>query len=405
MSQDARLATVSISRDRISRVGACIALGLLAISGAGCIDLTPRQTTLASDYEVLPTTAFEGKLFVEARLNGAGPFRLLVDTGATGLFLTPHVVQAAALRPLRGRTISIHGAMDRSVGQLVDIDVLETGGLKLHGMRAAVVSDEALVNIERSLGSNFDGAMGMASFADVILEIDFPKGTVAVGRPSAMSYPRERAVRYTGSTPHVTVDFAGQRVECQIDTGSFRTLEVPDLHPLPLSYPPVKDDGRGDSGIGAKTVRSETSQLAGDARLGPVTWHNPPLVRAAEGRIGINALSSSKLAFDQREELVYFLAEQHVAQWDREDPPDPAYKAGFFCALEGDTVRLLEVDPGFALDRAGLRARDVVTTINGAPAASWLMASEGQWGSTLALEVLRDGAEFEAIVTLGPPAE
>src|SRR4051812_30182340 len=88
-----------------------LALVMMAAGLAGCatvIGPAPRKTTLASDRVSLPTAKVPqaAALFVDVRINGQGPFRLLVDTGASCLVLAPRAAAAAGLKPLPGVTVT-----------------------------------------------------------------------------------------------------------------------------------------------------------------------------------------------------------------------------------------------------------------------------------------------------------
>ncbi|MEO5959780.1 MAG: hypothetical protein ABIR80_11725, partial [Opitutaceae bacterium] len=62
---------------RVCFAGVAFALG-------GCVTVAtfnPQQTILAADRVELPTLKGAGPLSIEAKINGVGPFRFVVDTG------------------------------------------------------------------------------------------------------------------------------------------------------------------------------------------------------------------------------------------------------------------------------------------------------------------------------------
>jgi putative serine protease PepD len=82
-------------------------------------------------------------------------------------------------------------------------------------------------------------------------------------------------------------------------------------------------------------------------------------------------------------------------------PPAAAQQAG---VPEGQYVQT--VTPGGPADHAGLRAGDVITTINGDPATSNIQLQEltltRKPGGTVSLGYSRDGSSAKTTVTLGP---
>lgn len=345
-------------------------------------------------------------LWVEARIDGAGPFRLLVDTGCDALALSQHVADAVGLKALPNRTLSIIGSVaDDALARLSRVERVESGGLKLEGLMAVVLADADLTNAANALGGRFDGVLGMAALKDLILEIDFPAHQVTAVRRGTGHYPAARAVPYRGNTPKVTVPIGGKPLVTLIDTGSgMDGFEIPDLDAVPLLYPKIKDDG-GVLGVGKSTVRGESSQLAGTIGLGPITWVNPPVSKAREGRLGVDALNTWKLAIDQQAHLLYFLGEDLRRQWDEGKPSELRFKPGYHARLEGTGLRLLEVDAGGAFDLAGLRAGDVILTVGGVSAVDYVMnraPPEIQNKKTQKMGVRRDSTEFETTVITGP---
>lgn len=367
------------------------------------LSFIPRQTTFATDRVVLESWGdANGELYVDVRINGAGPFSLLVDTGCDCMVLAQHVADAAGLKPLPGITMTmVNAAGINAPAKAVWIERLECGGLKLEGFAAAVHDEAAFAELNVLSGRRFEGAVGMQTLNDVVLEMDLPGRQVTVVRPGAKQYPADRAVGYREIVPMVNVNAGGRKVAMEIDTGSNGGLAVPKLDDVPLVYPKIKSIGGGAVFGKTSGKRGETGQLAGEARLGPVTWVNPPLSGMAHetstGRLGIAALDQWKLAIDQHEHRIYFLGGDLKRAWAEEKPPDQRFELGFFSEIEGNALRLIEVDAGGAADLAGLRAGDLLLTMNGAPAATF---TSGDYRSKL--RVRRDNTEFETTMVMAP---
>lgn len=361
------------------------------------------MTVWAADRVALPTIASPGGLCIEAKINGAGPFKLIVDTGMGILLLTPQTARAAHLEPTRS-SISIDTSATIVTCALTVADRVESGGWAIRRFAAAITNESDLIPF-RELG--VDGVIGLNQFADSVLEIDFPAQRVYVVRPGTAHYPSDRAVAYRGLVPEVQLDVAGRSIPALIDTGSNCGLILPEMRGYPLIGPIDKDDGIGGFAIGVKQPgRGENARLDGDVHLGPAVWRNPP-VRAAvptqEASIGSDILRARKLAIDQQSHRIYFLEPQLIEGWAKRPVADPRTKLGYHVAYEGAALRLLEVDPEGAFDRAGLRAGDLIVTVDGQGAAQFLRTMSWQEVESRRLRVRRDGNEFTAILDLRRP--
>lgn len=339
-------------------------------------------------------------MFIDVRIDGAGPFRLLVDTGSDGLFLNGDAAKAAGLKS-KG-DIMLYGSTASTRARMACVDRLESGGLTLNGMDAVFADSGGLLPFM----SGIDGIAGMPVFRDVALIMDFQNHRVSAVRLGEQSYPPKAAVPYSGICPRVTIDVCGKAVPALLDTGSAFGLILPDLDSYPLVQPPVKDEGLGGFGLGSVAADRElNSQLAGVARLGPVTWTNPPLRQQLHGRpgnVGIGVLSMWKLAFDQHAHLIYFLGPGLDRGWPKAGVLEPRFRAGFLANLQGTGLRLVEVDTGGAFDLAGLRVGDVILTVDGTAAADF--QSRGDWEAAKRRKLLveRKGSRFEATAAFAP---
>jgi predicted aspartyl protease len=400
------------TREPVSRAGrrggrrAWVQLGWLTVAAAlaGCatvIGPAPRKTTLAADRVSLPTTRepeFAG-LFVEARINGHGPFRLLVDTGASCLVIAPRAAAAAGLKALPGVTVTAIGASGKAqTGEVAFVDRLEAGGFKAEQLVAYLMQPADADNFERYL--RVDGLCGIGVFADVVLEMDFPGGQVSALRPGVEHYPAERAVAHDAGM--VTVNLAGKSARARIDTGFEGTFQLP-LDQTTLRYPRVQRDWEFVS-LGS-VAKTETSQFDGDIALGPISWRNPP-VSVSDGHplIGSRALQPWKLVVDQRANKFYFLGGDPQQAWP--DHRLRAGRAGYVADYEGPRLRIRRVFAGSPAAAAGLRVGDAVVSINGVAAADFVTghaADSERAGSVRLFRVVREGGELDLTLKVPEP--
>jgi aspartyl protease len=169
----------------------------------------------------LPTTHDHiGRVVVAATVNGKGPFRFIVDTGATRSTVTPDLVRALGLKSAELPTILLNGITGTAQVSAVTLDKLQTGDLIVDGLLVPVV--------EATIMAGADGIFGAAGLTEKSLSVDFKRNRVQI------SGGVEPAVRAEASRIHATrlahglmilaMQVGGVHAFGVIDTGSERTL-------------------------------------------------------------------------------------------------------------------------------------------------------------------------------------
>src|SRR5688572_19371127 len=71
-----------------------------------------------------------GRVMTHVKINGKGPFRFVIDTGASRSTLAPHLARALNLKPSVGRNVMLNGVTGAEEVTTVPVDSLEIGALK-----------------------------------------------------------------------------------------------------------------------------------------------------------------------------------------------------------------------------------------------------------------------------------
>jgi hypothetical protein len=160
------------------------------------------------------------RMSVAVTINGAGPFRFIVDSGATRTVISKQLAALLGL-PDAGR-VPLHSVGGESEVSSVRIDALTLGGLPARSIVAPVLE-------EVNLGAS--GILGIDALAGkrVVIDIDHRRMTVepAEGRRAQTSGPDEIVVtarRRYGQLVFADTDAAGLRIWAIVDTGSMATL-------------------------------------------------------------------------------------------------------------------------------------------------------------------------------------
>lgn len=110
-----------------------------------------RASRSDSDGEVRLTRRGDGHFYADVEVNGTN-VEFMIDTGASGIALTPKDAERVGLRLDEGeRTYVGQGAGGALTGQLVELDQVRLGPRSASGMNAAVI-DGAGTNL---LGQSF----------------------------------------------------------------------------------------------------------------------------------------------------------------------------------------------------------------------------------------------------------
>jgi predicted aspartyl protease len=162
-----------------------------------------------------------GRVMTPVMVNGKGPFRFVIDTGASRSTLAPHLARALNLKVSVGRNVMLNGVTGAAEVPTVAVDSIEIGALRF------VKQD--LPVIFTSIMGNADGILGVAGFQDQRIDVDFKRDRVSVltsnGRRPHYSLVTARAQRNDNGLMIVDVR-VGRRVKAKavIDTGAERTL-------------------------------------------------------------------------------------------------------------------------------------------------------------------------------------
>lgn len=218
-----------------------------------------------------------GRVMTNVMVNGKGPFRFVIDTGASRSTLAPHLARSLGLKHSVGRNVMLNGVTGAAEVPTVAVDSLEIGALKF--------VDQNLPVIFTSIMGNADGILGVAGFHDQRIDVDFKRDRVSVlesnGRRPHYSLVTARAHRNNNGLMIVDVR-VGRRIKAKavIDTGAERTLGN-------LALQAAMNKGKKKRQVMSAVVHGATPDIAdGDvqeikeARIGDMTLTNLEVIFA-----------------------------------------------------------------------------------------------------------------------------
>ena len=214
-----------------------------AFCGAGLPDLSSedgsapdaepiQEDSSGTDFEILGKTAsvvpfqlLSNSIVIHVRLNGHGPFALMLDSGAVN-FISPAVARELSL-PIEREDLA-SGIGDRVINSdAVRIESIQIGKVVLHHQRFHVV--DLPYGLVHSFSERLIGGMGYEVFRRLAVRIDFDN--------SQLAFYDGRTFRYLGKGTAVPFSIAqrqpvveggvdGVPGSFQIDTGAEDVLSL-----------------------------------------------------------------------------------------------------------------------------------------------------------------------------------
>jgi hypothetical protein len=162
--------------------------------------------------------AHTSRIIVPVTINGRGPFRFMIDTGANQSVLAESLLPRLDL-PSRTRTLlAVAGVNGSAMVASAHIDRLDAGALHLSNVQLPVLSGRLLEGIDGILGADGLGNKKMsADFISGQISISLSQGSEARSRFFVVPLQRGPWLEVDGYVGHVLT-------RAIIDTGSTHTL-------------------------------------------------------------------------------------------------------------------------------------------------------------------------------------
>ncbi|HEV2270278.1 MAG TPA: aspartyl protease family protein [Steroidobacteraceae bacterium] len=160
-----------------------------------------------------------GRIVVPVWIDGKGPYRFLVDTGADGSLVSSRLVRALGLVANGTPDEQVQGTTGIEQMPCVTIDTLRIGSITKHNVRVPVSNSPVMTGL--------DGILGMAGFGAVRVMVDFEHNKVAIDRTSRglpsdfLDIPAERT---SGGLLVIPARVGGVEVAAVLDTGATETM-------------------------------------------------------------------------------------------------------------------------------------------------------------------------------------
>ena len=181
-----------------------------------------EPVTAPEDYAWVTPTTFDriGRVMAPVFVNGQGPFRFIIDTGASSSAIAPKLSAALGLEPDATQLMALRGVTGAEQVPSIFVDSLEAGEIRMERKRMPV--------IQAGVFANADGILGVEGFEDACLIASFRDQSVSILRGGCPMYrlgwPRVRAQMRFGGLVVVKAKISRTWVHAIVDTGAERSL-------------------------------------------------------------------------------------------------------------------------------------------------------------------------------------
>ena len=355
------------------------------------LENAPESSRLPMQPTSVPMESINGHPTIEAMINGEGPFRFLFDTGAGVTLLDPSLVKELGLKPT-GTT---------KIGDPSEPEAVETRTFILDSFGVGSVSFEKVNAVEFGglLGQEIKGVIGLPTFYDALLAMDYPNQTLTLSRGTLGPGNGNVAFQYDMDNL-IALDskIGNQTIKTHLDSGNMGTVMLPLklAEKLPLKDSP-KVIGRARSASGSFDIHG--AQLEGSIEFAGVKFDNPMIHfndRFDWGNIGSQLLKDYVLTIDQVNQRLNLTKVQKKNGDANRAKPAAKPRLGVAFGLTGDGNMVVhQVAPGGLGEKFGLTSGDVILKVNGKPVSDFESDKRTAAFSTspLDLTIERDGKE------------
>jgi predicted aspartyl protease len=198
----------------------------LAESGATQVQAVEEVVVSAPEPRyVAPTTRDRiGRIWAPVLINGMGPYRLVLDTGASRSAISTKVAGELGL-PIQADSVRLQGVTGSTIASTVDVDTLEFGDLLVENTRMPILADAF---------GGAEGVLGGEGLEDKRIVIEFRKDRISIMRSRRTPAPDGYSIVPFDYHPQrgmrVSVMVGNVKAVAMIDTGAQRTIGNLALH-------------------------------------------------------------------------------------------------------------------------------------------------------------------------------
>ncbi len=254
---------------------------------------------LADALVHVPFETVDGRIYIPVRVNGRGPFRFAVDTGASGMARADTSLVASLGLSMHGTTTTSDGVNDASV-ETTRLDSLELGDVVRRDLD--VIARD--YNSRNAAQAAFSGIIGREFFSDGLLVIDYPRRTLSFSRSARLPMAGKNVLGYERAF-RIPVSIGELQAVGQLDTGANISFVLPQAMYQKVAADRLEQAGRAQLTNGQ--IDTQRATVHGPFRIGEVSMSDVAVRVSAqypELLVGAHALQDAVVLIDQRSKSV-----------------------------------------------------------------------------------------------------
>lgn len=301
-------------------IAAVVCFLLTPLSAAPQVRREPPRLPYASIEMASPAMEVPmlagGEVLVEVRVNGKGPYRFALDTGAAGGGRIGAELAKTLGLPVVGKVrIGDPSGKNPQEAEIVRASALAIGGTTFHDVDLLSRSFPASDAPEREL----DGILGIGLFQELLLTLDYPGARVRIEKgelpPPAAD---QEVVDYDGrrGVPNVALKVGDVELRADVDSGNMRgeiVLPASYIGKVPLEKEP-EVAGHGRTSFNSFEIKR--APLKGTVRVGSQTVEHPMIDFVEifpQANLGGAFLRRFAVAIDGKNHRIRFRLPGHAA--------------------------------------------------------------------------------------------
>lgn len=160
-----------------------------------------------------------GRIWAPVFIDGQGPFRFVLDTGATTVALSRDAATLLGLRLDRARQVQLRGTTGATMVPQIAVDRVEIGDFLVENQRVILVDDAF---------GGADGVLATRLLSDRRIFVEFRKDRIEItrsrGQPARLGFTTIPVKFASRQVPWVDAWIGPVKVKAVIDTGAQQTL-------------------------------------------------------------------------------------------------------------------------------------------------------------------------------------
>jgi hypothetical protein len=180
----------------------------------------PSSIAVPSGGISLPMLDYGGRPIVEVTIGGKGPYRFILDTGASITVLSEALNRELGLSPPDG--VMVKPANGGRAPVLAMIPGMKLGEVSINGLMSVVMP------LPLPADSNVVGILKACLFDGYLLTFDYPGKTISL-KPGQLTETGKSTVAFDKQrpVPSIPIRIGGQDTTVDVDTGSPDGLNIP----------------------------------------------------------------------------------------------------------------------------------------------------------------------------------